>query len=90
MTIVGNDEVRRIALEAARDAGYVGVSDAEVTTITDSLDEPSYFIRLKLGTAAPPITPYLNLKRRVSDALMARGDEYYPYISYIGATARTA
>ena len=89
MKTLSPDEVRRIALDAAEDAGYVGVRDADVVEVIDSLDEPSYTIRLSYdsGSDVPSMTMYSRLKRKIRDSLIARGDEHYPYVSYLGHEA---
>jgi hypothetical protein len=88
MTELSDAEVEQIGRDAAEDvAGAGAVLRVQVTPGLGSIDEPAYFFSFVidpgLARPHPPGMLHLEIDGKIRDALIARGDETYPFLTII-------
>lgn len=81
---VPDEEIREIALRAARKRLGDAVEDVDAMAGADTSEEPAWFIsflveRDRMGTG----TDSIRIGQQIRDELCRRGDEAYPYISFL-------
>ena len=83
MTDTADEDLIAIGLEAVSQTPGLGVVDRVIVSERlDSLDRPAYYFdfRVYREPGHPPAgLARTRLSQRLRDALMARGDDHYPY-----------
>ncbi len=82
--ILSKPELLALGREAAESvAGRAAVEDVDVSVFLDSTDEPAYMFCIlidQVHTRAPSDRLYVELSRRLRDALLSRQDTHLPLL----------